>query len=74
MNWIKKLFKVLQDEDTKSMEEVTDNHDQNHSKIRKPMRENGKDIKAKILYQYPKGEFRFPLIPDQSIEARIHRH
>ena len=28
------------------------------------MRDNGKDVNAKIVYQYPKGEFRFPLIPD----------
>ena len=62
MNWIKKLFKVLQPEDTKSMEEVPG--DQNHSTIRKQLRENGKDVQAKVVYQYPKGEFRFPLIPD----------
>ena len=64
MNWIKKLFKVLQPEDTKSMEEVPDYHDQNRSTIKKQMRDNGKDVNAKIVYQYPKGEFRFPLIPD----------
>ena len=65
MNWIKKLFKVLQPEDTKSMEEVPDYHDQKRSTLKKQMRDNGKDVNAKIVYQYPKGEFRFPLIPDQ---------
>ena len=64
MNWIKKLFKVLQPEDTKSMEEVPDYHDQKRSTLKKQMRDNGKDVNAKIVYQYPKGEFRFPLIPD----------
>ena len=64
MNWIKKLFKVLQPEDVKSMEEDSDYHDQNRSTIKKQMRDNGKDVNAKIVYQYPKGEFRFPLIPD----------
>ena len=64
MNWIKKLFKVLQPEDTKSMEEVSDYHDQKRSALKKQMRDNGKDVNAKIVYQYPKGEFRFPLIPD----------
>ena len=64
MNWIKKLFKVLQPEDAKSMEEDSDYHDQNRSTIKKQMRDNGKDVNAKIVYQYPKGEFRFPLIPD----------
>ncbi|WP_102274229.1 DNA translocase FtsK [Cytobacillus massiliigabonensis] len=27
--------------------------------------ETSKDIDAKIVYQYPKGQFRFPLIPDE---------
>lgn len=54
----------MQPEDTKSMEEVPDYHDQNRSTIKRQMRDNGKNVNAKIVYQYPKGEFRFPLIPD----------
>ena len=54
----------MQPEDTKSMEEVPDYHEQKRSTLKKQMRDNGKNVNAKIVYQYPKGEFRFPLIPD----------
>ena len=32
--------------------------------------EPSKDIDAKIVYQYPKGQFRFPLIPDEKNEIQ----
>lgn len=40
--------------------------------------EPSKDINARVLYQYPKGNFRFPLIPDEESnhkprEPKIHR-
>ncbi|WP_410489389.1 DNA translocase FtsK [Bacillus sp. DTU_2020_1000418_1_SI_GHA_SEK_038] len=28
-------------------------------------KETSKDVNAKVVYQYPKGQFRFPLIPDE---------
>lgn len=31
---------------------------------------NRSSISAKMVYQYPKGEFRFPLIPDNNIEEK----
>jgi len=36
--------------------------------VQKPLntvRNKQKDVEAKVLYQYPKGQFRFPLIPDE---------
>jgi len=36
----------------------------------KQNREIGKEVDAKIVYQYPKGEFRFPLLPDDDKEVR----
>lgn len=32
--------------------------------------ESTKDIDAKIVYQYPKGQFRFPLIPDEPMNRK----
>ncbi|MBU5233990.1 hypothetical protein KQI01_02315, partial [Vibrio cholerae] len=29
-----------------------------------------KEIDSKIIYQYPKGNFRFPLIPDEEIDDK----
>lgn len=31
-------------------------------------KEPSKDISARVIYQYPKGQFRFPLIPDEENE------
>lgn len=38
--------------------------------------EQGRDIEAKVAYQYPKGKFRFPLIPDdeQVVAKRTPSH
>ncbi|SEM39060.1 DNA segregation ATPase FtsK/SpoIIIE, S-DNA-T family [Mesobacillus persicus] len=29
-----------------------------------------KDVDARVLYKYPKGQFKFPLIPDERVERR----
>lgn len=61
---MKKLFRVFTDEDSKSIEEIPVRNEQVHSKIKNQNGENGKDVEAKVFYQYPKGQFRFPLVPD----------
>ena len=33
----------------------------------------GKDVEARITYQYPKGQFRFPLISDDEIHRKRHQ-
>lgn len=30
----------------------------------------GKEVEARITYQYPKGQFRFPLIPDEDVKRK----
>ncbi|MFE8703390.1 DNA translocase FtsK [Cytobacillus sp. FJAT-54145] len=35
-----------------------------------PRYNDQKDVDAKVLYQYPKGQFRFPLIPDEQPRGR----
>ncbi|QOR65870.1 DNA translocase FtsK [Cytobacillus suaedae] len=55
MDWLKKLYRTLVNDNEKhtTEPEVTNN------RVISP-----KNVEAKIAYQYPKGKFRFPLIPD----------
>lgn len=32
--------------------------------------EGNRDVDAKVIYQYPKGQFRFPLIPDEELKKK----
>ena len=59
MSWLKKVFGRLKDEHIDS-EEPSYTEESN---IAKP-KEKNKEIEARVSYQYPKGEFRFPIIPD----------
>ncbi|NMH71465.1 DNA translocase FtsK [Bacillus sp. RO2] len=54
VNWFKKLFAQLSDEEERTIE-------QDYAK--KPENKQ-KQPTAKVTYQYPTGKFRFPLIPD----------
>ena len=68
MSWIKKIFTIFQnDEENKIDERISE---QRVSKPLHPERKQSKELEAKVVYQYPKGQFRFPLIPDgQNIES-----
>ncbi|WP_404444584.1 DUF87 domain-containing protein [Sutcliffiella horikoshii] len=60
MNWFKKLFAQLSDEEETTIE-------QDYAK--KPENKQ-KQPTAKIAYQYPTGKFRFPLIPDEGLKEQ----
>lgn len=61
MSWIKRIFTMFQNDD----DEFDDiEREQSVQKPVKQDRSQKKDLEAKVLYQYPKGQFRFPLIPD----------
>ncbi|MGD6840987.1 DNA translocase FtsK [Bacillus infantis] len=70
MSWIKKLFRVFNNEDEyKETEE-----EQPYIEPAKPKKDrDGREIEARILYQYPKGQFRFPLIPDEGSPGKERR-
>ncbi|MEN8701344.1 DNA translocase FtsK [Bacillus infantis] len=70
MSWIKKLFRVFNNEDEyKEMEE-----EQPYIEPAKPKKNrDGREMEARILYQYPKGQFRFPLIPDEGSPGKERR-
>lgn len=66
MSWIKKIFTVFQNDDN----DLDDNaKEQAAKKPLKPQQNQKKDLEARVLYQYPKGQFRFPLIPDDQVRA-----
>lgn len=58
MNWFKKLFSKISDD------EVEEIYEQKVEPF-KGTRKEQKDMDARIVYQYPKGKFKFPLIPDE---------
>jgi DNA segregation ATPase FtsK/SpoIIIE, S-DNA-T family len=59
LNWFKKLFGKFSDDEH---EEI---YEQKVEEFKEPRREQ-KDMDARIVYQYPKGRFKFPLIPDEN--------
>ncbi|NLP49185.1 DUF87 domain-containing protein [Bacillus sp. RO1] len=63
VNWFKKLFAQLSDEEERTIE-------QDYAK--KPENKQ-KQPTAKIAYQYPTGKFRFPLIPDDGKQEQQPR-
>lgn len=54
MSWFKKLFQSHNSEEDDYIEEA-----------RPENKEGRPDVDARVIYQYPKGQFRFPLIPDE---------
>ncbi|WP_279326806.1 DNA translocase FtsK [Bacillus litorisediminis] len=64
--WIQKLKK--QDEEQSVLEEyLKELPSASLSESR------GKDVEARITYQYPKGQFRFPLISDEELHRKRHQ-
>ncbi|MBE4908307.1 DNA translocase FtsK [Bacillus luteolus] len=56
MDWLKKLYRTLVNDN----EKITTEPEVTNNRVISP-----KNVEAKIAYQYPKGKFRFPLIPDE---------
>jgi len=68
VNWFKKVFKqfVSEEDELNQIEETVEVYDQ-------PNKESTawkKEMDSKVIYQYPKGNFRFPLIPDGDEDDR----
>jgi len=75
MSWLSNFIKKLIGEDepkhhVKEMKQTSSNHEK---------RKNSKgdtsksEIQAKVIYQYPKGNFRFPVIPDEQSKPKSKR-
>ncbi|WP_419465966.1 DNA translocase FtsK [Bacillus spongiae] len=61
MNWIKRMFQLSKAEEKMTSDFKYGQVDANQDQVSSVKNE----IETKMSYQYPKGEFRFPLIPDQ---------
>jgi S-DNA-T family DNA segregation ATPase FtsK/SpoIIIE len=80
MSWIKKLFHMFKtDEDEYENIEEESAEERGHENAQPPKsskessRESSRDVDAKVVYQYPKGQFRFPVIPDGEGEREKRR-
>ena len=71
MSWIKKIFTMFQNDDENEIDDI--NPKQRVSKPLHPERKQTKELEARVVYQYPKGQFRFPLVPDEEIKDSEHR-
>lgn len=62
MSWITKIFTMFQNN-----EDNEHTNDKNEHSVKPPQpvaRKQSKEVEARVSYHYPKGNFRFPLIPD----------
>lgn len=70
MSWVSKFLQYfVSDSDEEELHEESKPREKEYKKIQqeRSMSESGKkEIETKVSYQYPKGNFRFPLIPDES--------
>nr|WP_295970996.1 DNA translocase FtsK [uncultured Bacillus sp.] len=62
---MKRLFQRLKNDDEIQFDSDEQVETQNFNHASSSRIDHGKNIEARIAYQYPKGKFRFPLIPDE---------
>jgi S-DNA-T family DNA segregation ATPase FtsK/SpoIIIE len=67
LSWIKKIFTRFQNDHEEDINDIE--VEPKALKARNTERNQKKDLEARVLYQYPKGQFRFPLIPDEDNTA-----
>ncbi len=67
MNWLKRLLNLFKsdEEQQADIEHQDERENSNTVSSSRLKMQHGRDVEAKIAYQYPKGKFRFPLIPDE---------
>ncbi|HEY4551579.1 MAG TPA: DNA translocase FtsK [Bacillaceae bacterium] len=61
MNWLKKILFIMDDKDEMEYREPAGPP---HGQARKRQRPVQPEMETRMTYQYPKGQFRFPLIKD----------
>lgn len=64
MDWLKKFLQWFKDDDTND-DINTSSHKNSTRQINEGFNNKNGDVEARIYYQYPKGKFRFPVIPDE---------
>ncbi|NPC93776.1 DNA translocase FtsK [Bacillus sp. WMMC1349] len=74
MSWFNKLFNLILGEDEDDKEQVK--YIEKQYNVRPVFQENEEMPRipdAKVVYKYPKGKFRFPMIPDQNNNKKKSR-
>jgi DNA segregation ATPase FtsK/SpoIIIE, S-DNA-T family len=61
LKWLKNIFKLFSSHN----DEDEINEYRVHNENLRHIENKGKELEAKVAYQYPKGKFRFPLISDE---------
>jgi DNA segregation ATPase FtsK/SpoIIIE, S-DNA-T family len=77
LSWIQDFFQRLRKDEEEQLDNFGVDRNNSESEIIHRKMDSTKDIEARITYQYPKGRFRFPLIPDEGMPlkravARVH--
>jgi DNA segregation ATPase FtsK/SpoIIIE, S-DNA-T family len=67
LSWIQNFFERFKKEEEAVQQEIHTNQPSIQQKRQQPAH---KDLDARITYQYPKGHFRFPIIPDEKKTIR----
>jgi S-DNA-T family DNA segregation ATPase FtsK/SpoIIIE len=67
LSWIQNFFERFKKEEEAVQQEIHTNKPSIQQKRQQPVH---KDLDARIAYQYPKGQFRFPVIPDEKKAIR----
>jgi DNA segregation ATPase FtsK/SpoIIIE, S-DNA-T family len=67
LSWIQNFFERFKKEEEAVQQEIHTNKPSLQQKRQQPAH---KDLDARIAYQYPKGQFRFPVIPDEKKTIR----
>ncbi|MGM0903337.1 MAG: DNA translocase FtsK [Bacillota bacterium] len=75
MSWIKRLLQMFNGEEgeMKQSEPLRTNNNsvrQQRQFTEQNKTEPKKEVEARVLYKYPKGQFKFPLIPDVEFEKK----
>ncbi|MCM3179536.1 DNA translocase FtsK [Cytobacillus horneckiae] len=68
MSWIKRLKNLFKNDDYEYDDEYIDTEEEVKQKQSYQKSEQSREVETRVIYQYPKGEFRFPIIPDEKKE------
>ncbi|NRG44900.1 DNA translocase FtsK [Bacillus sp. CRN 9] len=69
MSWIKRLKNLFKNDDYEYDDEYIDTEEEEVKQKQSYQKsEQSREVETRVIYQYPKGEFRFPIIPDDKKE------
>src|SRR3954462_8013158 len=70
---MQRLFRFMKDKEVEDIEEDPERilETSKRTTVTRKKWDSGKEMEAKVTYHYPKGSFRFPLIPDEGRSERM---